>query len=291
MATATEHVERTRAPPILSVSNGVRVVEMVVGGLLLISILEIVLRFDIRDPELWARYFPSYVRGFWGTLGYIALILPVSVAVGFTAGWARVSGHRMLAWPAGAFVDFFRGVPPIVVILFAFLFGVDFIPLRIQLVFQDVFGLSSNSLPFALAALAVAFHSGAYQAEIFRAGFQSISRGQVEAAEALGMRHFQTMRAIILPQTVRLSLPPLGNEFAVLIKDTSLLGALGATEIVGLAQEFTQQIPISGGRLVWSFAIWSSIALTYFVMTFLVTRLLRLIERRFRTPGLEGISL
>ena len=291
MAVATEHVGRTRAPPIFSLSNAARIVEMVIGGLLLISIMSIVLKFDIRDPRLWAGYGPNFVRGFWGTLGYIALILPISVGVGFAAGWARVSGHRMLAWPAGAFVDFFRGVPPVVVILFAFLFGVDFIPLRVQLFLQDVFGTSSNSLPFTLAAFAVAFHSGAYQAEIFRAGFQSISRGQVEAAEALGMRHFQTMRSIILPQTVRLSLPPLGNEFAVLIKDTSLLGALGATELVGLSQEFTAQIPISGGQIVWAFAIWSSVALTYFVMTFLVTRLLRLIERRFRTPGLDVMSL
>ena len=291
MATATEQLERTRAPPILSYSNGARVAEMVVGGLLLITILEIVLRFDIRDPALWARYGPSFARGFWGTLGYIALTLPISVIVGFIAGWARVSGHRLLAWPASAFVDFFRGVPPIVVLLFAFLFGVNFIPLRIQLFFQDTFNLPSNSLPFALAAIAIALHSGAYQAEIFRAGFQSVSRGQVEAAEALGLRRFQTMASIILPQTVRLSLPPLGNEFAVLIKDTSLLGALGGTELVGLALEFTSQSTTSGGPVIWALAIWTSIALTYFVMTFLVTRALRLVERRYRTPGLEVLSL
>jgi polar amino acid transport system permease protein len=285
------YVKRQRQAPILSPANGVRVVEMVVGGLLVISLFELALHYDIRDPNLWARYGISFVRGFWGTLGYIALVLPVSVALGFGAGWARVSRHRLLSWPSAAYIDFFRGIPLIVAILFAFLYGVDFIPERIRFFLEDALGISASSLPYAMAALALAAHSGAYQAEIFRAGFQSIPRGQVEAAEALGLRHFQSMTSVILPQTFRLSLPPLGNELAVLIKDTSVLGAFGASELVGLASEFTQQIPISGGQLVWQFAIWTAIALTYFVMTFLVTRVLHLLERRFRTPGLEVVSL
>jgi len=285
------YVKRQREAPILSPANGVRVAEMVVGGLLVISLFELALHYDIRDPDLWARYGISFVRGFWGTLGYIAFVLPVSLALGFAAGWSRVSRHRLLSWPSAAYIDFFRGVPLIVAILFAFLYGVDFIPQRILFFMEDVFQISSRGLPYAMAALALAAHSGAYQAEIFRAGFQSIPRGQVEAAEALGLRNVQTMTHVVLPQTFRLSLPPLGNELAVLIKDTSVLGAFGATELVGLATEFTQQIPISGGQLVWQFAIWSAIALAYFAMTFLVTRLLRLLERRFRTPGLEVVSL
>jgi len=285
------YVKRQREAPILSLANGARVAEMVVGGLLLISLFELVLHYNVADPNLWARYGISYVRGFWGTLGYIAFVLPVSVALGFAAGWARVSRHRLLAWPSAAYIDFFRGVPLIVAILFAFLYGVDFVPQRIQFFLEDALGVSASTLPYIMAALALAAHSGAYQAEIFRAGFQSIPRGQVEAGEALGLRHFQSMRYVILPQTFRLSLPPLGNELAVLIKDTSVLGAFGASELVGLASEFTQQIPISGGELVWQFAIWSAIALTYFVMTYLVTRVLRLLERRFRTPGLEVVSL
>src|SRR3989442_14696242 len=105
MAVATEHVGRTRAPPIFSLSNAARIVEMVIGALLLIFIMSIVLKFDVRDPRLWAGYGRSFIRGFWGTVGYIALILPISVGVGFGAGWARASGHRIVACRAGAFAD------------------------------------------------------------------------------------------------------------------------------------------------------------------------------------------
>src|SRR2546430_17618049 len=98
MAVATEHVGRTRAPPIFSLSNAARIGEMVIGGLPLLSIMSIVLKVDIRDPRLWAGYGPGFIRGFRGTLGHIALILPISVGVGFAAGSARVSRHRMLSW-------------------------------------------------------------------------------------------------------------------------------------------------------------------------------------------------
>ena len=114
----------------------------------------------------------------------------------------------------------------------------------------------------------------------------------MEASEALGMGRWQTMRYVILPQTFRLSLPPLGNEFATVIKDTSLIGIVGASEMVALGQEFNQQVLISGtGPLAWVFAVWTIMALTYFAITFLVTRLLLGLEHRYHTPGLEAISL
>jgi len=142
-----------------------------------------------------------------------------------------------------------------------------------------------------LAAIAIAMHSSAYQAEIFRAGFQSVPKGQQEAAQALGLRPWQGMRHVILPQTFRLSLPPLGNEFAVLIKDTSILAAISGTELVAKSRDLLGILPASGFPIVWIFAVWTVVALTYFVLTYSVTRGLRILERKFHTPGLEAISL
>src|SRR5205823_13729640 len=148
-----------------------------------------------------------------------------------------------------------------------------------------------STLAVGLAAVAIALHSSAYQAEIFRAGLQSVPRGQIEAAQTLGLRPWQAMRHVVLPQTFRLSLPPLGNEFAVLIKDTSLLAAIAGIELVAKSRDLLGILPASGFPLVWIFAVWTIVALSYFIITFAVTRGLRFLERRFHAPGLEAISI
>jgi len=274
--------EDRRRRPFLTKETGIRLLEMFVGGIIFLVLLQVLLGFSVFDATFWARFWNSYTRGLVGTLVFTAIIIPVSVVIGFLGGWARVSRHRVASWPVAVYVDFFRGIPPLVLIIFAYLFGQDFLPPR-------VFGRGGA---YTVAALALALHSGAYQVEIFRAGFQSIPRGQMEAAHAVGMGQWQSMRHIILPQTLRLSLPPLANEFATVIKDTSLLGVVGATEMFALAQEFQQQMVTFGiGPLVWVFSVWTSVALTYFVMTFLVTRVLLALEHRFHTPGLEALSL
>src|SRR5438309_4954768 len=123
-------------------------------------------------------------------------------------------------------------------------------------------------------------HSSAYQAEIFRAGFQSVPKGQQEAAQALGLRPRQGMRHVILPQTFRLRLPPLGNEFAVPIKDTSILAAISGTELVAKSRDLLGALPANGMPIVWIFAVWTVVALTYLVLTSSVTRGLRVLERK-----------
>src|SRR2546422_30847 len=126
---------------------------------------------------------------------------------------------------------------------------------------------------------------------ILRAGFQSVPKGQLEAAQALGMRSWQAMRFVVLPQTFRLSLPPLGNELAVVIKDTSLLAAVAGGEIVSRSQNFAGTLSIFGYPVEWLFAIWTAVAIAYFVATFSVTRILLVLERRFHTPRLEAVSI
>jgi len=202
--------------------------------------------------------------------------------LGFFLGWLRISRFRTLSWPVAVYVDFFRGIPPIVIVIYASIFGAALLQAR----------FTGKDLAWNVAAVALALHSAAYQSEIFRAGFQSVPRGQIEAAQALGMRPTQAMYNVVLPQALRLSLPPLGNEFAVVIKDTSLLAAIGTLDLFGVSQDFIQAVFLQPGASVyWLLTMWTAVALVYFAMTTAVTQVLLFLERKFHVRGLEGVSV
>jgi len=280
-----------RAPPkLVTRLTIVHLVEMILGGILMVFVvLPSIFRFSLVSASFWQIYGRFYVTGLFGTFFYVALTLPLSVVLGFLMGWARVSRIRVFSWPASLYVNVFRGLPPLILVIFASLFGTNLVPQPIMDRFLS--GFRRGDIAVGLAAIAIGMHSSAYQAEIFRAGFQSVPKGQQEAAQALGLRPWQGMMHVILPQTFRLSLPPLGNEFAVLIKDTSILAAISGTELVAKSRDLLGILPASGFPIVWIFAVWTVVALTYFVLTYSVTRGLRLLERKFHTPGLESISL
>jgi His/Glu/Gln/Arg/opine family amino acid ABC transporter permease subunit len=260
----------------------IRGVEMAVGTVLFILLLETILRFNILDPVLWKLYLSSFFDGIVLTLRYLGIILPLSAVIGFTVGWARISRFRTISWPLSVYVDFFRGVPPIIIVVFAAVLGPSLLPERFR----------SEDIGVTIAAITLAMHSGAYQSEIFRAGFMSVPRGQLEAAQSLGMTHAGAMRHVVLPQALRLSIPPLANEFAVVVKDTSLLAIVGGFELFGSSFIFEQQILFSpGNQLSWIFVVWTAVALVYFVMTFAITELLNAIDRRYHVKGLEAISV
>ncbi len=119
----------------------------------------------------------------------------------------------------------------------------------------------------------MSINSGAYVGEIVRAGIQSLDKGQWEAAASLGMSGYQTMKHIILPQAFRRILPPLGNEFIALLKDSSLVSVIALEELVRKGQVII-------GRTFRPFEIWFAVAVIFFVMTFIVSRFVDLLERR-----------
>ncbi len=288
METAPAPTEHHRVR-LVTRTTALRGAEIAAGVVFTLLFFQEFLQFSLFDPNLWAIYGPIFLAGLNGTIRYILLVIPISVVLGFFLGWARISRHRTLVWPVTMFIDFFRGMPPLILVIFAFLFGDDLIPQAIK--DRLLSGIPLRVVSVTAAALAIAFHSAAYQAEIFRAGFQSVPKGQLEAAQALGMRSWQAMRWVVLPQTFRLSLPPLGNELAVVIKDTSLLAAVAGGEIVSRSQNFAGTLSIFGYPVEWLFAIWTAVAIAYFVATFSVTRVLLVLERRFHTPGLEAVSI
>ena len=163
------------------------------------------------------------------------------------------------------YVEIVRGVPMLVTIMYM---GFVFVPFL-----RDMFGINLQGLPAAIIGLS--FGYGAYLAEVFRAGIQSIHHGQMEAARSLGMSYFQAMRHIILPQAFRVVLPPLGNDFMAMLKDSSLISVVALPEIL-------QQGRLWVSRTFRAFEGYNTVALFYLVMTLLLSLLVRYIERKIR---------
>jgi His/Glu/Gln/Arg/opine family amino acid ABC transporter permease subunit len=223
---------------------------------------------------------PALWQGFLLSVLIVVTVIPIGFAVGFFVGWARTLRNPIVRGLASVYVDFFRSMPPIVLIAFAFLLGL----IALRTTIADFFLL--HSIVLWLGVLALAFHTAAYQAEIVRAGILSVPAAQTEAAESLGLTRGQTMVRVVLPQAFRVSLPALGNEFSSVIKDSSLLSVIGWLELSGLAL-----VQIYSGILVYPLApivIWLEVAAFYFAITFALNSSVRVLENSFKVPGLEA---
>ncbi len=218
----------------------------------------------------------------WGALATIQISL-ISIAlgciIGLTVGLSRLSSIKPIRLAATAYIDFFRGTP-LLVQIFIIYFGLPHLLRQTQMSLMETFNmpqiLTQFALPVFLAAvISCSLNSGAYIAEIFRAGVQSIERGQMEAARSLGMTKAQAMRFVILPQAFRIVIPPLGNEFIALLKDTSLLSVIGY-------EELTRKGQLTVGWSYAAFPIWITVAILYLIMTFCFSRLVDYTERRLR---------
>lgn len=200
----------------------------------------------------------------------------LGLGLGFLFGWARATGSPFVNLPSLVYIESFRGIPRIVIVLMAII------------IFPRLGSSIDQSVLWGIAALGIS--SGAYQAEVFRSGFQSISHGQIEAAQSLGMDYWQTMRHVTLPQVIRTILPPLSNEWIIVLKDTSLLVFL--TSIPGtfpsvfelLARARYYQTTVFDVR-IWPF-IFLATALIYLVMTVIISRTFQWAEERYEVPGL-----
>jgi polar amino acid transport system permease protein len=202
-----------------------------------------------------------------GPLGGLALTLLLGAAalalawpLGVVLGLARTSSHRALRWPVTALVYIVRGTPLLMVIFWAYFF------------LPAVTGQQTSQFTTMLAALVV--FNGAYLAEIVRAGIQGIPRGQSECARALGLTYWQSMRAVILPQALRNMLPSLVAQFVTTLKETSLGYIIGLSEVSFIAGQINAQV------LTQPVAVYTILALTYFVLCFGLSRIVRVLEKR-----------
>ncbi len=166
------------------------------------------------------------------------------------------------------YVEVVRGIPLLVILLYA---GFVVSPQ----ILRDRMGINLSDEQEAV--LGLAFGYGAFIAEIFRAGIQSISRGQMEAARSLGMSYPQGMRFVVLPQAVRVVLPPLGNDFISMLKDSALISVLALPDLLQLGRLYVS-------RTFRAFEGYNTVAILYLLMTLFLSMVVRVIERRTRLP-------
>ncbi len=212
-------------------------------------------RFDIV-----VEYAPFFLKGVLWTIGLSLVGIVFGTVLGLVIGLGKMVQNRFIRLPFDWYVHFFRGTPLFVQILLIH-FGV-----------MPIFTSQPN--PLVSGAISLSLNAAAYIAEIFRAGIQSIDRGQMEAARSLGMTHVQAMRYIILPQAIKRMIPPLGNEFVVLIKDSSLAAIIAAPELMYWGRAMQGQY----------YRVWEpylTVALIYLILTLSLSKLLHRLERRY----------
>ena len=211
----------------------------------------------------------------------IAITLTLTVSsfflvlfVGLAGGLGRISKNRAVRGVTTLYVELVRGIPLLVQLLYWYYAFPSIVhSLGASLNLPALENYRANAV--AMAVLGMTFCYGAYMTEIYRAGIQSIPKGQLEAARSLGMSYVQAMRHVVLPQAIRVILPPVGNEFISLLKDSSLASVVAVTELTRRGREFMSAtyMPIE---------TWTMVGLLYLIMTLFSSRLVAWSERRMQ---------
>ncbi|MFP3324383.1 amino acid ABC transporter permease [Planococcus sp. SIMBA_160] len=207
--------------------------------------------------EVFMRTYPGFLEATVVTLQLTAVGVILGTVIGLVFALMKISGSKILQGIANVYITIIRGTPLIVQIMFLY-FGI-----------VEIYTMSN----FWAGAIALGVHNGAYIAEIFRGAIQGVDPGQREASMSLGMNRKQTMQRIVFPQALRRSIPPLGNQFIITLKDSSLVYIIGVAEIFSLAnREAAQSFQPFESFLV--------VALYYLVLVMIFTYLLRWYENR-----------
>ena len=209
------------------------------------------------NPPILVKSLPHVFMGFLMAIAIVLVAFPVAIPIGLLFSFMRMSRIAIFRGIGSFYVNVVRGTPVFLQIYIAF-FGLPLAGVQIP--------------PFILGVIVLALNSAAYQCEIFRAGIQSISKGQFEAARSLGMSGAQTMAFVIIPQTVRRVLPTMTSEFILLYKDTSLLAAVGVMEIVFYAKTI-----VAGTGSITPYIV---AAIFYLVLTIPLANLVGRLEAR-----------
>lgn len=276
----------TRTPGALSALSSVPwwVLILAATGLVLAYLI-------LADPDYNATF--DYLKdGVVVTLRITLIAYTISLFIGLVVGLAGLSKNTLIRTVATLYVQTARGIPLIVLMLYVAFVLVPILVSIAQAIgswgltlglpaldplftrMADQYLIRSVSLE-ARAIFALAFGYGAFEAEVFRAGIQSIGRGQMEAARSVGMTYFQAMRLIILPQAIRRVLPPLGNDFIALLKDSSLATVLAVNELTQLGR-------LRRASTFRVFETFNVVAYLYLSMTLILSVIVQYIEKRLK---------
>jgi polar amino acid transport system permease protein len=229
--------------------------------------------------DIVGQYFASssILDGLRVTIELTLIAMVIGIVLGVILAVMRLSANPLVAGASGVYIWFFRGTPLLVQLLFWNNISALYPKIAVGIPFgPDLFHANANSLitPFVAAILGLGLNEGAYMAEIVRAGILSVDEGQTEAAHALGMTRLQTMRRIVLPQAMRVVIPPLGNEFIGMVKATSLASVIQYPELLHNAEN----IYYANSRVIELLIV---AGLWYLLVVSILTPLQMLLERRF----------
>ncbi|WP_042470391.1 amino acid ABC transporter permease [Bacillus ndiopicus] len=215
---------------------------------------------NLQWEVIW-NYRDMFIRGVGITLLLTLAGYCGGIVLGLMLGLGQVSTKKWIYWPCKIYVDLVRGTPMLVQLLIIHL-----------ALFPTIFGHSLGYLASGITTLVL--NCAAYNAEIFRAGIQSIAKGQMEAARSLGLTHGQAMRKVILPQALRRMIPPLGNEFIALLKDSSLVMVIAAPDIL-----YASKVIAGATFRPWEPYLFA--AFLYLILTYTATKIIAFIEKRY----------
>jgi glutamate transport system permease protein len=253
----------------------------VVGGLAILGLLALIVR-GLANPdnnqltadkwkpfftaEAWTAYF---LPGIWATVKAAALAVVISAVVGILLGMGRLSQIAVVRLPCGIFVEFFRSVPVLMMMLFFYFFGLY------------ALGITGPALSLFGVVAGLTFYNSSVIAELIRSGVNSLPKGQREAGLAVGMTPLQTLIAVLLPQAITAMLPSLVSQLVVILKDTALGYIINYPELIRAGQNFAS----SEGNLIPTFIVLAAIFIT---INYGLTRVARLLERRLQQSKRGG---
>ncbi len=219
---------------------------------------------------MWRFYFdqlyqtlPFFLKGLWMTFAVSGISLVLGTLLGFAAGIARASRYAWLRYPLHFYVDVMRGTPYLVQIFIVFF------------IFPE-WGIQMTA--FVAAIFSLTLYAGAYICEIVAGGIESVPPGQAEAAKATGLSPYQRMRRVILPQAMRVILPPLVGQYVLIIKDSAIVSVIGITDVTRVGWLTVQRIP--EGLMVFGL-----VGILYFSICYPLIRLANWFERRMCDEG------
>lgn len=211
--------------------------------------------------KIWAKYDYVFLNGLWGTLWLAFVTVLFGTILGTLVALLRLSRYKVFQALTGAYIEVLRGTPILLQLYFFWLLLPKVLPFKVS--------------DTACIIVALVINSSSYVAEVIRAGIQAVDKGQMEAAKSLGLSNKNAMRYVILPQAVKNILPALGNEFVVMVKETSLASVF----FVGELMTSYKTVQSTTFLAIPSLTI---VGIIYFILNFILTKILKVVERRLQ---------
>jgi len=211
------------------------------------------------DLSVVIKHLPLFLKGVFLTVEISFFAILIGLCIGILAAVARTSRLRILQLLGSIYVEVFRNTPLLI---------------QIFIIFFGLPGLGIKLSPYVSGLTALVLYVGAYNTEVIRAGLEAVPRGQVEAAKSLGLKGVQTFLYVILPQTFRISLPALGNNWVALVKNSSLVSVIGMVELTWVASDLN-------ALTFRSFELFGAATLFYLILILILTHIQNFVEKRF----------